>query len=95
MARDVTNEEEAEIVALHALAWLLGDTERRERFQALTGLDAATLRARAGSRDLLTATLAHLAAYEPDLIACADAIDITPAMMAQSLALLEDRCARS
>lgn len=94
MARDVTNQEEAEIVALHALAWLLGDAERRERFQALTGLDAATIRARAGSADMLAATLAHLAGYEPDLIACADAIDVTPAMMAHSLALLEARCAR-
>lgn len=90
MPRTVTNEEEAEIVALHALGWLLGDDARRERFQALTGLDAATIRARAGSRDLLAATLAHLAAYEPDLIACADALDVTPAAIAQSLVLLEE-----
>ncbi|HLZ79870.1 MAG TPA: DUF3572 family protein, partial [Sphingomonas sp.] len=64
--------------ALSALAWTLADQPRAERLLALTGLDADTLRARAGDPALLAAVLGFLASHEPDLLACADALDIAP-----------------
>jgi hypothetical protein len=80
--RDATANDDASILALQALGWTLGDQARAERFLALTGLDAETLRASAGSRATLTATIDFLAAHEPDLVACAEAIGIAPARLA-------------
>ena len=72
-----TNDPEA--LALAALAATLADNDRAERFLALTGLDAETLRARAGERSLLAATLAFLENHEPDLVAVAAAVGVEPA----------------
>ena len=45
---------------------------------ALTGLDSDTLRAGIDNPAILGAVLAFLADHEPDLIACAEAIDTSP-----------------
>ncbi|WP_374598736.1 DUF3572 family protein [Sphingosinicella sp.] len=74
--------EEAEVMALHALAWVASDERLGGRLLALTGLDAETLRAHAGSREVLGATLDFLAAHEADFIACAEAIGAEPARLA-------------
>ena len=71
----------SETLALRALAWIVGDETLRPRFLDLTGLDVATLRARAGERDLLAATLGFLAGHEPSLVAAAAALDIAPAKL--------------
>lgn len=76
-ARD-TNRPDGATLALSALAWTLADQPRAERLLALTGLDADTLRTRAGDPALLAAVLGFLASHEPDLLACADALDIAP-----------------
>lgn len=73
-----TNRPDGATLALSALAWTLADQPRAERLLALTGLDADTLRARAGDPALLAAVLGFLASHEPDLLACADALDIAP-----------------
>lgn len=65
-------------LALLALAWTLGEERRADRLLALTGLDAEALRAGIGNPAVLGAVLDFLADHEPDLIACADAIDTTP-----------------
>ncbi|MBB4087162.1 DUF3572 family protein [Sphingomonas carotinifaciens] len=85
--------DDAEALALHALVWTLGQQERAERLLATTGLTPADLRARAraGDRAVLAAVLGFLAAHEPDLIACADALDIRPEALARALTLLEFR----
>ena len=69
-------------MALHALAWIAGDERLGPRLLALTGLDAETLRQRAGSPEGLGATLDFLAAHEADLVACAEAIGTTPPHLA-------------
>lgn len=94
MALDETNDDAADVIALRALAWLLGEARRCDRFQALTGLDRETIRARAGEPDLLAAVLRHLAGHEPDLVACAEATGTQPAAMIDALERLENRCAR-
>jgi len=79
MLSHTTNEPgDAEALALAALAATLTDERRARRFLDLTGLDADELRARAGQRSLLAATLAFLEAHEPDLVEVAQAIGIKP-----------------
>ena len=68
-------------LALHALAWTVGEPARAERLLALTGLTVGDLRASADSPATLAAVLGFLEAHEPDLIACADAIGSTPAAL--------------
>jgi len=86
MADAVTN---PEMIALQALVWVLGESGRANRLLDLTGLDPATLRARAGEPALLAATLGFLESYEPDLIACADALDLPPAALVAARQTLE------
>ncbi len=63
---------------LAALAWTLAEPSRADRLLALTGLDPDGLRARVGEPALLAAVIAFLANHEPDLVACAAAIGLTP-----------------
>jgi hypothetical protein len=83
------HETNAEALALQALVWTLGDSARASRLLDLTGLDPAALRARAGDPVLLAATLGFLESYEPDLIACADALDVKPSELVAARAALE------
>ena len=76
MTDDVSNR--AQIVALRALAWTLEDSDRANRLLALTGLDPHAVRERIDDPALLDAVLTFLEAHEPDLMACATAIDVTP-----------------
>lgn len=69
--------EDAMTLALMALAWTLSDEQRADRLLALTGLDASALRAGVDDKTVLQAVLDFLADHEPDLIACADALDTT------------------
>lgn len=68
-------------LALMALGWTLSDGSRADRLLSLTGLDVDALRAGIGDPTILSAVLAFLADHEPDLIACAAAIDTTPAAL--------------
>ena len=56
---------------------------------ALTGLTGDDLRGRAADPAVLAALLGFLEAYEPDLIACADALDVTPSMLVAAREMLE------
>ncbi|WP_454886001.1 DUF3572 domain-containing protein [Sphingomonas oryzagri] len=73
-----TNNPDSATLALSALAWTLSDQHRAERLLALTGLTSDELRARATDPSLLAAVLAFLESHEPDLLACADALGVTP-----------------
>ncbi len=76
-------------LALHALGWILSDEPRAERLLGMTGLDPDTLRVSLGERTTLAAILSFLTAYEADLIACAEALDIAPETLAAAAARLE------
>lgn len=65
-------------MALQALVWALADDTRSERLLALTGLTPDALRAGVGERGMQAAILAYLENHEPDLIACADDIGVSP-----------------
>jgi len=65
-------------LALSALGWVLSDETRASRLLALTGLTPDELRAGLGDPALLVAVLDFLCAHEPDLVAAADALGVTP-----------------
>lgn len=69
-------------MSLNALAWVLSDTVRAERFLAVTGLDADGLRAVIREPATHLAVLDFLCAHEPDLIAAAEALGMQPAQLA-------------
>ena len=73
MARD-----EAEALALQALAWTLGEEARAQRLLDLTGLTPEVLRAGLDQPRVLAAALEFLSQHEPDLVAAAHALDVGP-----------------
>lgn len=86
MTRDEANDPMS--LALAALVWTLEDAARAERLLSVTGLDAATLRARLADPALLDGTLGFLEAHEPDLIACAAALGVRPEALVAARARL-------
>ncbi len=69
---------DAETLALSALAATLTDERRAQRFLDLSGIDTDDLRRRAAEPSLLAALLRFLEAHEPDLIDVAAAIGAKP-----------------
>mgnify|MGYP000748826884 FL=1 len=69
---------DAETLALSALAATFTDERRAQRFLALSGIDTDGLRRRAAEPSLLAALLRFLEAHEPDLIDVAEAIGVKP-----------------
>lgn len=69
-------------LALNALGWVLADGDRAARFLALTGLTPDELRASLGQPGTMGAVLDFLCAHEPDLLAAADALGVTPPELA-------------
>lgn len=80
---------DASALALGALSWTLMDESRADRLLALTGLTAEGLRARLGERGLQAAILSFLEAHEPDLLACAQNLEVAPAMLIAARGELE------
>ena len=89
MLTPTTND--AEALALAAMAAILTDERRARRFLDLTGLEVDELRDRAvaGDRSLLAATIAFLESHEPDLLAVAGAIGSSPAQLVAARGILE------
>jgi len=89
MRNQSTNEEEAEPLALSALGWTLSDGPRAQRLLALTGLTPDDLRLRLTEPSVLAEILRFLEAHEPDLIACAEALEVAPARLVEARRRLE------
>ena len=69
-------------MALAALGWLLGEEDRAQRLLALTGLTPDDLRSGLGDPAVLGAVLDFLCGHEPDLVAAADALGVSPGELA-------------
>ncbi len=80
-----------EQLALRALAWTLADPDRAGRMLAVTGIEPADLRARIGEPAVQAASLGFLEANEPDLLACADELEVRPEALVAARASLEAR----
>jgi hypothetical protein len=61
---------------------VLSDQDRAERLLALTGLTPEALREGLGEPAMLAAVLDFLCAHEPDLVAAADALNVSPGALA-------------
>ncbi|WP_272916642.1 DUF3572 domain-containing protein [Novosphingobium silvae] len=85
--RDTPSPADPQALALNALGWVLVDQDRAERFLSLTGLSPEELRASLGEPGTLTAVIEFLCSHEPDLLAAADALGVTP----QALAATRER----
>jgi len=79
MLKDRTNHPDPEALALTAFGWVLADDGRAQRLLALTGLTPDDLRGRLGEASVQAAILGFLEAHEPDLIACAETLGVSPA----------------
>ena len=79
MSGDDSND--AQTMALNALVWVLHDPDRADRFLALTGLEGDDIRSRINDPALLDGVIAFLEAHEPDLVACAKALDVAPGVL--------------
>jgi hypothetical protein len=80
----------AEMIAIQALGFLAGDTERLERFLALTGIGPEALRAAAQEPGFLAGVLDHVAGDEAMLLAFAANAGIAPERVAQARAMLSE-----
>jgi len=69
---------DAETLALSALATTLTDERRARRFLDLSGIETEELRRRAAEPALLAALIRFLEAHEPDLIDVAERIGVPP-----------------
>ena len=77
------------VLALRALAWAVAEPQVGPRLLELTGLEVAELRQRAGDPALLAAVLAFIEGHEPDLVACATALDVAPGDLVAARQALE------
>jgi hypothetical protein len=78
-------------LGLFALATAVSDERRARRFLDLTGIGTDELRARAGEPELLAALIRFLEAYEPDLVAVAEAMDVKPETLVAARRELEEQ----
>ena len=82
---------DAHSLGLFALATAVSDERRARRFLDLTGIGTDELRARAGEPELLAALIRFLEAYEPDLVAVAEAMDVKPETLVAARRELEEQ----
>jgi len=80
---------DAEALALAALAATLTDERRAQRFLDLSGIDTDDLRRRIAEPALLASVLRFLEAHEPDLIDVAGAIGVKPEELVAAREALE------
>lgn len=70
--------EKAEILALEGLGWLAGEPDSIDRFLALSGIDAADLRAAAGEPGTGVAVLDFLLAQDDLLLRFCESLGVEP-----------------
>jgi hypothetical protein len=78
----------AEGLAIQALAFIAGDSERLGRFLAITGIGPAEIRAAAREPGFLTGVLDHMAGDERLLTAFAAEAGVAPSDIGTALAAL-------
>jgi hypothetical protein len=65
--------EDAEAMAIQILSWLIGQPDLLNRFMALVGVDAGSIRRAAAEPGFLAAVTGFVMAHEPTLLAfCAE-----------------------
>ena len=72
------NQDEAQVIALNALTFLVGDPDRLSRFMALTGTAPETIRASASMPGFLAGVLEYLCGDQGLLLAFAQSEEMNP-----------------
>jgi Protein of unknown function (DUF3572). len=70
-----------ETIALRLVGWIVADSVRAERMLSLTGLEPGALRTGLSDPATLSALMDFVINHEPDLLACAEALDVKPASL--------------
>lgn len=83
--------EAAESLAVQALGYLAGDSERLGRFLAISGLGPETIRAAADNPQFLLGVLEYVRGDEGLLIAFARHVEVAPDDVSQAHAVLSGR----
>ncbi len=83
--------EQAATIALQALSFILADERLRARFIDLSGVTADDLRLRLADDSVLGEILGFLAGHEPDLIACAAALERPAEQLMNAAYVLQGR----
>jgi hypothetical protein len=78
-----------EALALAALGWILAEPKRADRLLALTGLTPEALRSSVAESAVLAAILRFLEGHEPDLVSCAEALELPPERLVEARSRLE------
>lgn len=84
------NRQEAEALAVAALAFIAGDRTLFDRFLALTGLDVPALRQAAATSGFLPGVLDFILAHEPTVLAFAADAKTDPTRIAAARQALGD-----
>lgn len=78
-----------QVLALAALAATLADERRAQRFLDLTGIGTDELRQKADEPALLAALVRFLEGHEPDLVAVAAVVGVSPEALVEARKALE------
>lgn len=68
----------AQAIALNSMAFILAEDTLRDRFMAMSGVDAGDIRTRIQDPAFLASVMEFLVGFEPDLMACAESLDEKP-----------------
>jgi hypothetical protein len=80
--------EEAEALAVNALAFVASDPELLPRFLAITGIEAGSIRQAAREPGFLAGVLQFILAHEPTLMRFAEETGTPPAAVGKALRAL-------
>jgi len=78
MSMDYPISEADETLALRLVGWIVSDSVRADRMLALTGLAPDDLRESLGHPATLGALMDFVIGHEPDLLACAQDLEVPP-----------------
>ncbi len=81
-------QDQAETIALQALAWLVGNDELRPVFMGASGIDESDLRSRAGDAEFLGSVLDFLLNDDAWVVECCDAAALPYDKLMQARAAL-------
>ena len=80
--------EEAEALAIRALAFIASDPELLPRFLAITGIEASSIRSAAREPGFMAGVLQFILAHEPTLMRFAEETGTPPADVGKALRAL-------
>ncbi len=88
MKKQISNQEEAEKLAIDAFIFIANDPDLMPRFLNVTGIDVSDIRQAAQAKGFLAGVLQFILAHEPTLIAFSNATEYLPQSVGEALHFL-------